>query len=83
MRSRMLSEKPKLLKSDEKVMLVLDDFEPHDRTWICKHTQMKRTTVFDTLQRLIRYGYIEEWQEKIDRGRPKTLFCKIIEDADL
>ena len=76
-------KEPIILASDQKILDVLQDYEAHNRKWICEQTGMKRTTVYDCLRRLIQMELVEEWSVRNGLGRPKTVFCLILEDDKL
>ena len=49
---------------------------PSDREYLCEVTGRARTTVYDSLAKLLARGIIGRiYQGQKKRGRPKTLFC--------
>ena len=66
---------PDLLKNDKIVLEALVRLGSTDRGHLTQICALPRTTVYDALMRLERIGIVEKYlEERVKRGRPKTLY---------
>jgi predicted transcriptional regulator len=62
---------------DIKILRLLDEKESLTRPDLVRITNKARTTIYDSLQRLLLYGDIQYFFEtREERGRPKTFYSK-------